>query len=93
MELKYIPKGRSKDGYFIVPTVFEGLPFDCITNQEIFGPVVTLTPFESEEDVVKYANSTKYGLSATVWTNNILKANRISNQLQAGIIWVNCWLA
>ena len=91
--LKYIPKGRCKDGYFIVPTVFEGLPFDCITNQEeIFGPVVTLTPFESEEDVVKYANSTKYGLSATVWTKNILKANRISNQLQAGIIWVNCWL-
>ena len=91
--LKYIPKGRCKDGYFIVPTVFEGLPFDCITNQEeIFGPVVTLTPFESEEDVVNYANSTKYGLSATVWTKNILKANRISNQLQAGIIWVNCWL-
>lgn len=90
---QYFPEGRCKKGYFIRPTVFEGLPYNCATNQEeIFGPVVTLTPFNNEEELIQYANSTKYGLSATIWTTNIGKANRVSNNLQAGIIWVNCWL-
>ena len=86
-------EGRCKGGYFIQPTVIEGLPFDCRTNQEeIFGPVVTLIPFESEQDVIAMANSTPYGLSATIWTSNISKAHNISKMLKSGIVWVNCWL-
>ncbi len=85
--------GRCEDGWFIQPTIIEGLAFDCKTNQEeIFGPVVTITPFETENEVLMYANSTEYGLSATVWTENISKANRVASELQSGIVWVNCWL-
>lgn len=83
----------SENGYYMEPTVIENLPFNCRTNQEeIFGPVVTLTPFETEEEVLSYANSTKYGLSATLWTENLSRAQRMSHQLEAGIVWVNCWL-
>lgn len=83
----------SEGGYYLEPTVIEGLPYTCRTNQEeIFGPVVTLTPFDTEDEVLQYANSTPYGLSATVWTENLGKAQRISKNLDAGIIWVNCWL-
>ena len=90
---QFIPKGRCENGYFVEPTVFEGLSYNCATNQEeIFGPVVTLTPFDNEDEVLKYANSTKYGLSATVWTKDLNKANRVSYLLQSGIVWVNCWL-
>lgn len=86
-------EGRCENGYFIEPTIIEGLSYNCRTNQEeIFGPVVTLTPFETEEEVLLMANSTDYGLSATVWTENIKKANRVSNSLKSGIVWVNCWL-
>lgn len=81
------------NGWFIEPTIIEGLPHNCRTNQEeIFGPVVTIMPFESEEEVLRYANSTVYGLASTVWTENISRANRIANELHAGIVWVNCWL-
>lgn len=85
--------GRCQNGWFVEPTVIEGLPFDCRTNQEeIFGPVVTLTPFDSENDVVAQANSTEYGLAATIWTENLTRAHRLANRLQAGIIWINCWM-
>lgn len=81
------------NGYYISPTVFEGLAPDCRTNrEEIFGPVVTLTPFDSEDEVLTMANGTEYGLAATVWTTNLQKANRISSRLHSGIVWVNCWL-
>ena len=87
------PEGRCNHGYFIEPTIIEGLPFMCRTNQEeIFGPVVTLTPFKSEEEVLQMANSTMYGLSATIWTSNLQKAHRMAHQVQSGIIWINCWL-
>ncbi|MER3329390.1 MAG: aldehyde dehydrogenase family protein, partial [Candidatus Kapaibacterium sp.] len=87
------PEGRCENGYFIEPTVIEGLPFNCRTNQEeIFGPVVTLQPFSTEEEVLGYANSVKYGLAATVWTQDISRANRVAQNLHAGIVWVNCWL-
>lgn len=80
-------------GYYMRPTVIENLPFTCRTNQEeIFGPVVTITPFDTEEEVLRMANSTKYGLSATVWTNHLQKAHRVADQLEAGIVWVNDWL-
>jgi aminomuconate-semialdehyde/2-hydroxymuconate-6-semialdehyde dehydrogenase len=86
-------EGRCENGWFVEPTIIEGLAFDCKTNQEeIFGPVVTITPFDTEDEVLMYANSTEYGLASTVWTENISKANRIASNLQTGIVWVNCWL-
>jgi aminomuconate-semialdehyde/2-hydroxymuconate-6-semialdehyde dehydrogenase len=85
--------GRCADGWFVKPTVIDDLPFDCRTNQEeIFGPVVTLQPFDTEEEVLRHANSVRYGLSATVWTENLSRAHRVSAALDAGIVWVNCWL-
>jgi len=86
-------KGRCAEGYFLEPTVIVGLDHKCRTNQEeIFGPVVTIMPFDKEEEVIEYANSTGYGLSATIWTENLKKAHRVSAQIKSGIIWVNCWL-
>jgi aminomuconate-semialdehyde/2-hydroxymuconate-6-semialdehyde dehydrogenase len=86
-------EGRCKDGFFIEPTVFENLGPTCRTNQEeIFGPVVTLTPFDTEEEALALANGTDYGLAATVWTTNLHTAHRVAAKLHAGIIWVNCWL-
>ena len=81
------------NGFFIEPTVIEGLEYDCRTNQEeIFGPVVTIMPFDSEEEVLMMANSTQYGLSSTVWTSNLKRAHRIADKVHAGIVWVNSWL-
>ena len=86
-------EGRCENGYFIAPTVFENLPIGCRTNQEeIFGPVVTLTPFDTEEEALLLANGTVYGLASTVWTTNLQTAHRMAAGLHAGIIWVNCWL-
>lgn len=85
--------GRCEKGYFIAPTVFENLPASCRTNQEeIFGPVVTLTPFDTEEEALAMANGTAYGLAATIWTSDLKTAHRMAAGLHAGIIWVNCWL-
>ena len=85
--------GRCEKGYFIEPTVVVDLDSKCRTNQEeIFGPVVTIMPFDTEEEVIQYANSTAYGLSATLWTENLKRAHRVSAQVKSGIIWVNCWL-
>lgn len=82
-----------KKGYFFEPTVVENLPSECRTNmEEIFGPVVTIMPFASEEDAVAIANSTKYGLSCTLWTQNLQRAHRVAHAIQSGIVWVNCWL-
>ena len=86
-------EGRCEKGYFIAPTVFENLPPGCRTNQEeIFGPVVTLTPFDTEEEAMAMANGTAYGLAATIWTSDLKTAHRMAAGLHAGIIWVNCWL-
>ncbi|NNC95610.1 MAG: aldehyde dehydrogenase [Chitinophagales bacterium] len=85
--------GRCSNGYFIAPTVIEGLDHTCRTNtEEIFGPVVTLMPFDDKEDAIEYANSTEYGLSSTVWTQDLNKAHYMAEHLQAGIVWINCWL-
>jgi aminomuconate-semialdehyde/2-hydroxymuconate-6-semialdehyde dehydrogenase len=84
--------GRCKDGYFIEPTVIEGLDPNCRTNQEeIFGPVVTLLPFKTEEEVLAIANSTQYGLSASVWTGDDARAKRMAVGIDSGIVWINCW--
>lgn len=87
------PEGRCKNGFFVEPAVIEGLPVDCRINQEeIFGPVVTLTPFESEDQVLAYANSTRYGLAASIWSENVTRCHRLASRIQSGIIWVNCWM-
>ncbi|MBX7173130.1 MAG: aldehyde dehydrogenase [Pyrinomonadaceae bacterium] len=86
-------KVEDLNGWFIEPTIIENLPFDCRTNQEeIFGPVVTIQPFETEEEVLKYANSVRYGLASTIWTENLSVAHRLAAQIEAGIVWINCWL-
>jgi aminomuconate-semialdehyde/2-hydroxymuconate-6-semialdehyde dehydrogenase len=85
--------GKNKNGYYIEPTVVEGLSYDCRTNQEeIFGPVVTLMAFKTEDEALMYANSTQYGLAATLWTENLSRAHRVAARLESGIIWINCWL-
>jgi aminomuconate-semialdehyde/2-hydroxymuconate-6-semialdehyde dehydrogenase len=85
--------GDHRNGWFIAPTIVEGLGAECRTNQEeIFGPVVTIAPFADEAEAVQLANSTRYGLSATVWTENLSRAHRIAQQIEAGIVWTNCWL-
>jgi aminomuconate-semialdehyde/2-hydroxymuconate-6-semialdehyde dehydrogenase len=90
---RVILDGELKNGWYIAPTVIEGLAYDCRTNQEeIFGPVVTLTPFDTEEEVLLMANSTAYGLAATVWTQHLTRAHRMASLLHSGIVWINCWL-
>ena len=90
---RVILEGEHAEGYYIAPTVIEGLAYDCRTNQEeIFGPVVTITPFDTEEEVLMMANSTEYGLACTLWTENITRANRMANQIDSGIVWINTWL-
>ncbi|MES2559579.1 MAG: aldehyde dehydrogenase [Bacteroidota bacterium] len=87
------PEGRCATGWFIEPTVIEGLAYDCRTNQEeIFGPVVTITPFDTEEEVLMMANSTEYGLASVLWTENLTRAHRMAGKIKAGIVWINCWL-
>ena len=82
-----------ENGYYLEPTVIEIKSNECIVNQEeIFGPVVTIMSFETEEQVQQLANNVKYGLSATIWTNNLKRTLRLSNYLQVGIVWVNTWM-
>ncbi len=85
--------GDLSNGWYIRPTIIEGLDQQCRTNQEeIFGPVVTIQPFDTEEEAVELANSNNYGLAATIWTSDLSKAHRCSENIKSGIIWVNCWL-
>lgn len=90
---RFIPEGRCKDGWFIEPAVIEGLKYDCRTNQEeIFGPVVTITPFETEDEVMMMANSSQYGLASIIWTENLTRAHRLAGKIKTGIVWINCWM-
>jgi aminomuconate-semialdehyde/2-hydroxymuconate-6-semialdehyde dehydrogenase len=87
-----MPEG-CENGWFVEPTVIEGLPYDCRTNQEeIFGPVVTIQPFDTEEEALLYANSVRYGLASVLWTQNLQRTQRITQAIESGIVWVNCWL-
>jgi aminomuconate-semialdehyde/2-hydroxymuconate-6-semialdehyde dehydrogenase len=84
---------RVRDGYFLEPTVIAGL--DCnrrVMQEEIFGPVVTVTPFDSPDEAIAYANGTRYGLSASVWTQDLQKAHRVAAAIESGTVWVNTWL-
>lgn len=86
-------EGRCAKGWFVQPTLIEGLGPECRTNQEeIFGPVATIAPFERETEALAAANSTRYGLAATVWTRDLSRAHRFSAALHSGIVWVNCWM-
>jgi aminomuconate-semialdehyde/2-hydroxymuconate-6-semialdehyde dehydrogenase len=85
--------GECEGGYFLRPAVVEGLPISCRTNQEeIFGPVVTIQPFDTEEEALALANGVQYGLASTVWTSDLQRAQRVAERLQAGIVWINCWM-
>jgi aminomuconate-semialdehyde/2-hydroxymuconate-6-semialdehyde dehydrogenase len=85
--------GRCENGYFIEPTVILGLSNTYKTNQEeIFGPVVSIMPFDTEEEAIAQANGTLYGLAATIWTDNLKQAHRVAGNLKTGIVWINCWL-
>ncbi len=87
------PNERCRDGYFFQPTVITDLPASCRTNrEEIFGPVVSITPFDSEEEVISYANDCDYGLASSIWTQNLSRAHRVAEQIHTGTVWVNCWL-
>ena len=82
-----------ENGYYLEPTVIEVSTDECRINQEeVFGPVVTIMPFNTEDEVLQMANNVKYGLSATIWTNDLKRTMRMSNQIQAGIVWVNTWM-
>jgi aminomuconate-semialdehyde/2-hydroxymuconate-6-semialdehyde dehydrogenase len=85
--------GRCAGGFFVQPTLIEGLGPSCRTNQEeIFGPVATLLPFDGADEAVRLANSTRYGLAASLWTRDLSRAHRVGAQLHSGIVWVNCWM-
>jgi len=82
-----------ENGWFIQPTLIEGLDSKCRTNQEeIFGPVISISPFDYTDEIIEIANGTEYGLAATIWTENLTLAHRVAQRLQFGIVWVNCWL-
>jgi aminomuconate-semialdehyde/2-hydroxymuconate-6-semialdehyde dehydrogenase len=82
-----------RGGFFLEPTVIVDLDSGCRTMQEeIFGPVVTITPFDTAEEAVEKANSTRYGLSASLWTSDLSRAHQVAAALDAGTVWVNSWL-
>ncbi len=84
---------RVRNGFFVEPTVISGLGIDCrVVQEEIFGPVVTITPFDNEEEVIRFANSTIYGLSSSIWTTNLKRAHRVAAAIESGTVWVNTWL-
>ena len=90
---RLILKGKLKNGYYIEPTIIDGLSVDCQTNQEeIFGPVVSMIPFKTEEEVIEMANSTKYGLSASIFSRDISRAHRVAAAIDSGVVWVNTWM-
>ncbi len=86
-------QGEYEKGYFIRPAVIEGLsPKARFNQEEIFGPLVSIMPFDTEEEAIRLANQSIYGLSASIWTQNGSKANRVAERLQSGLIWINSWM-
>ena len=90
---RIILEGELSEGFYIEPTVIDGLNYTCRTNQEeIFGPVVAMIPFSTEKEVIDMANSTKYGLSASIFTKDVSRAHRVAAAIDSGIVWVNTWM-
>lgn len=90
---KTVSIANSEHGYYLEPTIIEVSSNKCSINQEeVFGPVVTIMPFKNEKEALQLANDVKYGLSATLWTNDLSKTMRITNLLKTGIVWVNTWM-
>lgn len=86
-------KSELEEGYFLNPTIITGLSPTCRTQQEeIFGPVVGISTFKTEEEVIEMANNIQYGLSASIWTENLKRAHKVAHALETGTVWVNCWL-
>jgi len=87
------PNERCAGGYFYRPTVVTGLDADCRTErEEIFGPVVTISSFDTEDEAIARANGTEYGLASMVWTNDLRRAHRVAERIESGIVWINCWM-
>jgi len=85
--------GDLSKGFFLEPTVIANLPNESrVLQEEIFGPVATISPFRSEDEVVQLANQSRYGLAASIWTRDLSRAHRVSAAVQSGIVWVNCWM-
>jgi aminomuconate-semialdehyde/2-hydroxymuconate-6-semialdehyde dehydrogenase len=80
------------NGFYVQPTIYTGLPESarCV-KEEIFSPVCHVAPFDTEEEAVRLANDTKYGLAASIWTTNLKRGHRVAQQMNVGITWVNCW--
>ncbi|MGZ3742698.1 MAG: aldehyde dehydrogenase [Pseudobdellovibrionaceae bacterium] len=92
LETLSLPEENQK-GYFMRPTIISQLRSECrVMQEEIFGPVVSVVPFHSEEDVVAMANSVEYGLAASLWTKDIQRVHRLARQLEVGTLWVNTWM-
>ncbi|MDH3647273.1 MAG: aldehyde dehydrogenase [Gammaproteobacteria bacterium] len=85
--------GRCAEGWFVAPTVIEGLPAQCRTNQEeIFGPVVTIMPFDDEDEAIALSNQSTYGLAASIWGSDVTRCLRVARRIEAGLVWVNTWM-
>ncbi len=85
--------GACAGGFFVEPTVITGLGASCrVMQEEVFGPVVTISPFEHEEEAIALANGVRYGLASMVWTRDVARAHRVASRIQSGVVWVNCWL-
>jgi aminomuconate-semialdehyde/2-hydroxymuconate-6-semialdehyde dehydrogenase len=86
-------KTQNEAGYYLRPHVFEGLSNSCKVNQqEVFGPLVTLQKFKSQEEGLSLVNDSSYGLATTLWTNDISKAHSLAANIESGIVWINCWM-
>ena len=80
------------DGFWFTPTVFSGVsPDDVLAQEEIFGPVLAVITFETEEEAIQIANNSVYGLAAAIWTSNLSRAHKVSRKLKAGTVWINCY--
>ena len=85
-------EGALSNGFWVEPTIWTGLPESAtVIQQEVFGPCCHVTPFDTEEDAIRMANDTKYGLASTIFTENLDKAHRVASQIDAGIVWINSW--
>lgn len=89
----YVTVNGYEKGYYLQPTIIEVNSTDCrLTQEEIFGPVVTITPFDSDDEALTMANDVRYGLSCTIWTNNLNRSMHLAKHIQAGIVWINTWM-